>query len=137
MVTTSTTGTKPVYPEPQGTGAIPNGTVFHMERGNSNMATQFWDSLVNSILPITCMRTRTANGVWTPWTQIWSSGNTPKQANPLDLTPGAMLGTGSFGVGRAIVGTAQDLNDYTVPGDYLTAAAGQLNLPPGWSPTRR
>ncbi|MCQ6259327.1 phage tail protein [Pseudomonas sp. Q11] len=137
MVTTSTTGTKPVYPEPQGTGAIPNGTVLHMERGNSNMATQFWDSLVNSILPITSMRTRTVNGVWTPWTQIWSSGNTPKQTNPLDLTPGAMLGTGSFGVGRAIVGTAQDLNDYTVPGDYLTAAAGQLNLPPGWSLTRR
>ncbi|WP_434572054.1 phage tail protein [Pseudomonas sp. Z3-6] len=137
LVSASTTGTKPEYPPQQGTGQIPQGTVFHMERGSSNMATQVWDSLVNAILPITCIRTRTANGVWTPWAQIWSSNNTPKQANPLDLTPGAMLAPGAFGVGRAIVGTALDLNDYTIPGDYLTATSGQLNIPPGWSPTRR
>ncbi|SFG79410.1 phage tail protein [Pseudomonas sp. NFACC45] len=137
MVTTSTTGTKPVYPEPQGTGAIPNGTVFHMERGSSNMATQFWDSLVNSILPITCMRTRTANGVWTPWVQVWSSGNTPKQASPLDLTAGAMLAVGAFGAGRAILSTEVDMNNYRIPGNYLTPAVGLLNLPPDWPPAAR
>ncbi|MDT8906997.1 MULTISPECIES: phage tail protein [Pseudomonas] len=135
MVTTSTTGTKPM--SPGATTVIPNGTIFHMERGSSNMATQWWDSLVSSTIPITCMRTRNSAGVWTAWAQVWGELNTPKQANPLDLTPGAMLAPGAFGIGRAIVGTALDLNDYTVPGDYLTATAGQLNLPPGWSPTRR
>lgn len=70
MVSTSTTGTKPEYPSAQGTGQIPQGSVFHMERGSSNMATQFWDSLVNAIEPITCMRTRNANGVWSKWEQI-------------------------------------------------------------------
>lgn len=70
MVSAASTGTKPEYPVQQGTGPIPNGTVFHMERGSSNMATQFWDSLVNAIDPVTCMRTRNANGVWTKWEQI-------------------------------------------------------------------
>ncbi|WP_238992545.1 phage tail protein [Pseudomonas fluorescens] len=70
LVSASTTGTKPEYPPQQGTGQIPQGTVFHMERGSSNMATQFWDSLVNAIDPITCLRTRNANGVWTKWEQI-------------------------------------------------------------------
>lgn len=70
MVSAETTGVKPIYPAPQGVGQIPNGTVLHMERGSSNMATQLWDSLVNAIDPITCMRTRNAKGVWTKWEQI-------------------------------------------------------------------
>ncbi|SDX40101.1 phage tail protein [Pseudomonas sp. NFACC08-1] len=137
LVSASTTGTKPEYPPQQGTGQIPQGTVFHMERGSSNMATQVWDSLVNSILPITCIRTRTANGVWTPWAQIWSSNNTPKQANPLDLTAGAMLVPGSFGIGKAVVSTETNLNNYTVSGIYLVPESGLVNIPSGWSTTRR
>jgi phage-related tail fiber protein len=137
MVSASTTGTKPEYPPQQGTGQIPQGTVFHMERGSSNMATQVWDSLVNSILPITCIRTRTANGVWTPWGQIWSSNNTPKQANPLDVTAGVMMAVGAFGTGRAILNTDTDLNNYLIPGNYLTPLSGLLNLPTGWSASVR
>nr|BFE89960.1 hypothetical protein GCM10020185_04960 [Pseudomonas brassicacearum subsp. brassicacearum] len=45
MVSNSTTGNKPTI---YGTSTtIPNGTIFHMERGSSSMATQIWDSLVS------------------------------------------------------------------------------------------
>lgn len=72
MVDAATTGTKPEYPSLQGSGPIPNGTVLHMERGANFMATQYWDSLVNAIDPITCTRTRNANAIWSKWEQITS-----------------------------------------------------------------
>lgn len=139
MVSSATTGTKPEYPAQQGVGQIPNGTVFHLERGSSNMATQLWDSLVNAILPVTCLRTKTATGTWTPWREVWHAGNTPKMANDLDATVGKMVTVGAFGIGRALVGQDLDLNSYTVPGNYTTQASGLTNLPLGWSqnPARR
>ncbi|UZE02161.1 phage tail-collar fiber domain-containing protein [Pseudomonas mediterranea] len=135
MVTLTTSGTKPLNPGT--TSVIPNGTVFHMERGSSNMATQWWDSLVSNAVPITFMRTRNSAGVWTPWAQMWSELNTPKQASPLDLTAGAMLTVGAFGAGRGVLNPDVDLNNYLIPGNYLTPLSGMVNLPPGWSPSVR
>ncbi len=79
MVSVTTGGTKPEYPAAQGTGPIPNGTVLHLERGSSNMATQIWDSLVNNILPITGLRTKTATGVWSQWEFILTTAGTQTQ----------------------------------------------------------
>lgn len=135
MVALTASGTKPLNPGT--TSVIPNGTIFHMERGSSNMATQWWDSLVSNTIPITFMRTRNSAGVWTSWAQTWNEINTPKQANPLDLTAGAMLTVGSFGAGRGILNPDVDLNNYLTPGNYLTPLSGLLNLPPGWSPSIR
>lgn len=137
MVTGTTAGVKPTYPAGLGVGAIANGTLFHMERWSSNMATQIWDSLVNTNTPIAFIRTRNSNGVWSEWGQLWTSLNTPKQANQADTTPGAMLTVGSFGQGFAISGASADLNSYMVAGNYITPLTGLLNLPPGWSPERR
>ena len=70
MISSASTGTKPVM---EGTSAvIPNGTIFHMERGSSNMATQWWDSLVSNTVPVGCMRTRNSAGAWTPWEHVTS-----------------------------------------------------------------
>ncbi|WLI41827.1 phage tail protein [Pseudomonas hefeiensis] len=135
MVAVGTTGTKPLNP---GTSSvIPNGTIFHMERGSSNMATQWWDSLVSNTTPITFMRTRNSAGVWTSWAQMWNELNTPKQASSLDLAAGAMLTVGAFGAGRGILSTEVDMNNYLIPGNYLTPMSGMLNIPPGWSPSVR
>ncbi|WP_414860246.1 glycine-rich domain-containing protein, partial [Pseudomonas putida] len=82
-------------------------------------------------------RTMSAAGVWSPWRSVWNGNNTPKQTSPTDLTAGAMLETGSFGLGKAIVSAEPDLDKYTVPGNYLTPIVDLLNLPPGWNQTHR
>lgn len=137
MVTGTTTGAKPTYPAGLGTGAIANGTLLHMERWSSNMATQIWDSLVNTNMPISFIRTRNTAGVWSEWGQLWTSLNTPKQTSLTDQTAGAMLTVGSFGAGLGFLSTETNLNNYKVPGNYLTPLAGMTNLPEGWSPSRR
>lgn len=127
-------GTRPKNPT---TGAdIPRGVFFHMERDNTLSALQIWES-VNAGVALTFKRSRLSNGVWTAWAQLWDELNTPKQANPLDLTPGAMLVPGSFGIGKAVVSTETNLNNYTVSGIYLVPESGLVNIPPGWSTTRR
>ncbi|WLG99722.1 phage tail protein [Pseudomonas beijingensis] len=127
-------GTRPKNPT---TGAdIPRGVFFHMERDNTLSALQVWES-VNAGVALTFKRSRLSNGVWTAWAQLWDELNTPKQANPLDLTPGAMLVPGSFGIGKAVVSTETNLNNYTVSGIYLVPESGLVNIPPGWSATRR
>lgn len=83
------------------------------------------------------VRSYSAMRVWTDWVELWTSGNTPKQKNPLDQTVGAMLVPGSFGIGRAILSDEPDLNKYLIPGNYLTPIVGLLNLPPGWNPAHR
>ncbi|MNZ35176.1 hypothetical protein D3C78_525670 [compost metagenome] len=137
MVTGTTAGVKPTYPAGLGVGAIANGTLLHMERWSSNMATQIWDSLVNTTTPIAFIRTRNSNGIWSEWGQLWTSLNTPKQTSASDVAAGAMMVTGSFGQGVAIMGTAADLNSYVIAGNYITPLTGLLNIPPGWSPERR
>lgn len=60
-----------------------------------------------------------------------------RQANPLDLTAGALMPVGAFGTGRGILSTEVDMNNYLIPGNYLTPLAGLLNIPPGWSASVR
>lgn len=79
MVSASTSGSKPNYPPRHGVGLIPNGTILHLERGSSQMATQVWDSLVSSIYPITCIRTRNSRGEWSPWREVLTSGTIATQ----------------------------------------------------------
>lgn len=127
-------GTRPKNPT---TGAdIPRGVFFHMERDNTLSALQVWES-VNAGVALTFKRSRLSNGVWTAWAQLWDELNTPKQANSLDLTAGAMLTVGAFGAGRGILSTEVDMNNYLIPGNYLTPLAGLLNIPPGWSSSVR
>lgn len=137
MVTSTTLGTKPIYPSGLGTGAIPNGNILHVERWSGNMATQIWDSLVTTVVPLTFMRTRNNGGVWSEWAQVWTSQNTPKQSNLTDKTSGAMLTVGSFGVGAGLLSTEKDMNNYVIPGNYTTPIVGLLNLPEGWPVTHR
>ncbi|MDU9031753.1 phage tail protein [Pseudomonas corrugata] len=60
-----------------------------------------------------------------------------RQSNPLDLTAGALMPVGAFGIGKAVVSTETNLNNYTISGIYLVPEAGLVNIPPGWSATRR
>lgn len=60
-----------------------------------------------------------------------------RQANPTDVTTGALLPVGAFGAGRGILSTEVDMNNYLIPGNYLTPLAGLLNIPAGWSPSVR
>ena len=80
---------------------------------------------------------RSYYATWSQWAPIWDGLNTPKQTDPLDLTAGALLNPGSFGVGSAVVTTEADMNNFQIPGNYLTAASGLLNLPPGWNVSQR
>lgn len=77
MVSTSTTGTKPTIP---GTStAVSNGTIVHLERGSSSMATQMWDSLISEGASLAFWRTKTSAGIWTPWAQKLTSDSTATQ----------------------------------------------------------
>lgn len=136
LIANTSLGAKPPYPPGFGSGTVPNGTLFHLERGSSNMSTQLWDTLTAGT-PMAFLRTRLATGVWGEWSQLWNSVNTPKQSSPLDVTPGAMLTIGSFGVGKAVIGVDPNLNSYQVPGNYLTALSALTNVPPGWPTAAR
>lgn len=138
----STTGTLPKHPT---TGAsIVGGMLFHVERDGSNSAFQLWESVTTGVaapsggsMGLSFRRSRLGGGGWTGWVMQWDGLNTPKQASPVDTTPGAMLTVGSFGLGKAVVGTDTDMDSYTVGGNYLVPEAGLTNIPPGWSSTRR
>lgn len=60
-----------------------------------------------------------------------------KQASTIDTTPGAILSVGAFGAGAGILSTEVDMNNYQVPGNYLTPLAGLLHLPAGWASSVR
>ncbi|BBP61219.1 phage tail protein [Pseudomonas sp. St316] len=60
-----------------------------------------------------------------------------RQASPLDLTAGVLMTVGAFGAGRGFLRTEVDMDNYLVPGNYLTPLAGLLNIPLGWSPSLR
>ncbi|WP_411386981.1 phage tail protein [Pseudomonas sp. MPB03] len=60
-----------------------------------------------------------------------------RQANPTDVTAGVLMPVGAFGAGRGILSTEVDMNNYLIPGNYLTPMAGLVNIPPGWSPSAR
>ncbi|MFJ2981303.1 MULTISPECIES: phage tail protein [unclassified Pseudomonas] len=130
VVGEGTAGTKPKHPV---TGQVlASGQVLHIHRPSTVAATQLWDTLTSGE-PFTFIRSRVGNTTqWTAWAQLWSSGNTPKQASPTDITEGAMAVVGSFGLGKGYLSTETDLNQYVVPGNYLTPMAGLTNVPRGW-----
>lgn len=75
MISAGTTGTKPT----SGGVTMTAGTILHLERGSSNMATQIWDSLIAGGDSLIFTRTRAASG-WGSWQPFWHGGNTPTQA---------------------------------------------------------
>lgn len=77
MVSAGTAGTKPEYPALVGVGQVPNGTLEHIERGSSKMATQRWDSLIGSITPLSFARTKNTAGVWSVWELVVTDRNLP------------------------------------------------------------
>lgn len=73
MIGITTTGTKP-----ENAGAvIPNGTLEHIERGSSKMATQRWDSLIGSTSPMSFIRTKNSSGVWSAWELVITEKHLP------------------------------------------------------------
>ncbi len=74
IVAAGTTGTKPTL------DGLPvaAGTIFHMERGSSGMATQLWDSLVGVAASQPFIRTK-SGATWGDWQPIWHGGNTRTQ----------------------------------------------------------
>ncbi|WP_155953895.1 phage tail protein [Pseudomonas sp. URIL14HWK12:I7] len=121
MVTASTTGTKPLTP---GTSSvIPNGTVFHLERGSSNMATQWWDSLVSNAVPITCMRTRNSAGAWSSWEQVTSVERVR-----------AVLDTFGLGADAAKIPLITDFSADIKPGLYRAFTLGNAGASIGGPP---
>lgn len=74
LVAAATTGTKPILDG----GTVTAGTLLHLERGSSNVATQIWDSLVGDGVSQPFIRTKygVPPGQWTPWQPIWHGGNT-------------------------------------------------------------
>ncbi|WP_088158703.1 phage tail protein [Achromobacter xylosoxidans] len=51
--------------------------------------------------------------------------------HPLDLMPGRLLITGTFGIGAAIVSDETNAKNYTTPGNYIGPAAGLIGFPAG------
>lgn len=51
--------------------------------------------------------------------------------HPLDLMPGRLMTTGTFGVGAAIVSDETKAQNYTTPGNYIGPAAGLIGFPAG------
>ncbi len=130
VVGQDTAGTKPKHPTSG--QVLPSGQIMHIHRSSTVAATQLWDTLTSGE-PLTFIRSRIGNTLqWSDWTLLWTSGNTPKQVSPTDTTAGAMVVVGSFGLGKAYLSAETDLNQYVVPGNYLTPMAGLTNLPRGW-----
>ncbi|MFJ4154185.1 phage tail protein [Pseudomonas sp. NPDC089752] len=130
VVGEATAGAKPKHPV---TGQVlVSGQIMHIHRPSTVAATQLWDTLTSGE-PFTFIRSRIGNTTqWTAWSQLWSSGNTPKQLSPTDTTEGALAVVGSFGLGKGYLSTDTDLNQYVVPGNYLTPMVGLTNVPKGW-----
>ncbi|MBV6288532.1 gp53-like domain-containing protein, partial [Pseudomonas aegrilactucae] len=128
--TSTTGGLPPVVP------AVSQGAqVLHMSYtgGTARSETQLMiDRLYDRMFFRRC-----DSGVWKPWVPIWNGADTPKQSGPLDLTAGALLSPASFGIGAAIVTSETDMNNFMVPGNYLTAFAELVNIPPGWNVSQR
>ncbi|MQG93418.1 hypothetical protein F6X59_12005 [Pseudomonas sp. MN1F] len=135
VVGEGTAGTKPKHPV---TGQVlVSGQIMHIHRASTVAATQLWDTLTSGE-PLTFIRSRIGNTThWSSWAQLWSSGNTPKQLSPTDISDGAMAVVGSFGLGKGYLSTEANLNQYVVPGNYLTPMIDLTNLPRGWSTAAR
>lgn len=58
-------------------------------------------------------------------------GLLPVQSSETDATANRLLRTGAFGLGIQLVSTEANLNNYLVPGKYITPAT-ITNAPPGW-----
>lgn len=67
-------GNMPVWPAGYPGGvegqAITGGNLIHIERGSGGAATQIFDALVNTDVPVTLIRSKKLNGIWLPWREI-------------------------------------------------------------------
>jgi len=121
---------------PTVTPAVPQGSqVLHMSYtdGPSRSEVQL---LIDRIYDRLFFR-RCDSGTWKAWVPIWNGVDTPKQSSMTDQTAGAILTVGSFGVGAGILSTEANLNNYVIPGNFITPLIGLTNLPDGWSPSAR
>lgn len=58
------------------------------------------------------------------------------QSTATDTTAGKLLTVGAFGLGAQLNSTETNIDNYKVPGDWITPASGLTNLPSGWSSGR-
>ncbi|QJQ19532.1 phage tail protein [Pseudomonas sp. SK] len=137
----STTGTLPKNPT---TGAdIIGGMVLHVERDGTNSAFQLWESISSGVaapgggvMGLSFRRSRLGSGTWTDWVMAWDALNTPKQANAIDDTAGAMLTVGAFGLGAATADTPL-ITDFSLdlrPGFYRAFTSGSPQASIGCPP---
>ena len=121
---------------PTVTPAVPQGSqVLHMSYtdGPSRSEVQL---LIDRIYDRLFFR-RCDSGAWKAWVPIWNGADTPKQTSATDVSTGAMLQVGSFGLGNAMSTGEVDMNKYLIAGNYITPIAGLINLPEGWANNRR
>lgn len=137
----STSGTRPRNPA---NGAeIVGGMVVHTERDGANSAFQLWESVTTGVaapggglMGLVFRRSRLGSGEWTVWVPVWDGANTPKQVSPVDTTEGAMLTTGSWGLGAAgadqplITNFSHDIR----PGLYRAFSSGNAQASIGAPP---
>ncbi|WP_312115335.1 pyocin knob domain-containing protein [Stutzerimonas nitrititolerans] len=68
-------------------------------------------------------RRRAIGGSWTPWQEIWHTGNLVKQTSPTDTTAGAMMAVGAFGLGATVSSAVNDANTAVTGGKYVLPSA--------------
>ena len=122
---------------PPGWNAAQRHSIVVSGLGSTGHLVQTMVSGLATTEPKMALRVLNSAQNWTAWIEFWHSGNTPKQATPTDQTAGAMLTVGSFGAGFGVLSDETDLNNYKVPGNYLTPLAGLTNIPEGWSASVR
>lgn len=122
---------------PPGWNAAQRHSIVVSGLGSTGHLVQTMVSGLATTEPKMALRVLNSAQNWTGWIEFWHSGNTPKQTTPTDQTAGAMLTVGSFGAGFGVLSDETDLNNYKVPGNYLTPLAGLTNIPEGWSASVR
>lgn len=96
---------------------------------NDTLMTQLWQSVVTSLVSVRKWQA----GAWSPWKPL---GFGPNQTGPVDLTPGALLSVGAFGLGGRGEGQPATNLDAVQPcTQWIAIQPGMAGtIPPGGNP---
>lgn len=62
--------------------------------------------------------------------ELGSAALADVQSSPTDTTAGRLMAVGAFGLGRQIVSSEANADNYTDPGTYISVSGGHINFPP-------
>ncbi|MFG0460799.1 glycine-rich domain-containing protein [Pseudomonas sp. yb_1] len=100
MISAGTLGAKPTLPS----GAvIAAGSILHIERGSSSVATQIWDSLVGDAITYTFIRTKASGGAWSHWKEMITGDSLPFRGIQTYKVAGVSAWAVPAGVKKALV----------------------------------